>query len=530
MVSVVLIDGYTDEPAALGVRPYISPMARATAGAARACGATVTYLTIDDLRGGEEVPRADVSVLLGGMAVPGKYLRSMPASGREIADIAEAMPGVRVLGGAAARDVTEGFDHLAFNDLAASVHDIIAKRERTQRWRTLEEWNDWMLRGADIVQRHPDFPHPLIVEVETYRGCHRYRSGGCSYCIEPLKGRPLTREPEDIIAEVRELVQIGVRNVRLGGQTCIVSYKAHEDDVPTPDPEAVGRLFSGLSSLGLEVLHVDNANPAVIAEHPEEARAVLRTLVEHCTSGNVLALGMESADPRVIEENNLNSTPAQVMAAIRMINEVGGERGANGLPKLLPGLNLIAGLDGETAATYDLDLQFLKEVLDAGLALRRINIRQVMPVRREFTTKVSHSRFIRFKQRVREEVDHVMLRRMLPEGTVLRDVLTELHDGNTTFGRQVGTYPLLIGIPYRVELERRMDVKVIGWGHRSITAVEYPLDVNHASLSALVSLPGVGRKRAARIVRERPFRDLGSLAKALDDDRVAEALSEYMSF
>ena len=46
---------------------------------------------------------------------------------------------------------------------------------------------------------------------------------------------------------------------------------------------------------------------------------------------------METADPRVVIENNLNSSSEQVLDAVRAINRIGGGRGPNGLPMLLPG-------------------------------------------------------------------------------------------------------------------------------------------------------------------------------------------------
>ncbi len=45
-----ILDGYVDEPACLGVPPYISPYIRTVAGALAAHGFTVRYLTIDQLR------------------------------------------------------------------------------------------------------------------------------------------------------------------------------------------------------------------------------------------------------------------------------------------------------------------------------------------------------------------------------------------------------------------------------------------------------------------------------------------------
>ena len=50
-IRVLLIDGYIDDPAALGVPPYISPIVRAIAGAVMDAGASVEYLSIESLAG-----------------------------------------------------------------------------------------------------------------------------------------------------------------------------------------------------------------------------------------------------------------------------------------------------------------------------------------------------------------------------------------------------------------------------------------------------------------------------------------------
>ncbi len=532
-ISVLVVDGYIDDPAALGVPPYISPMVRSIAGAAIDAGADrVDYLTIDMIRKGARIPQDSVSVVLSGNTVPGKYLRSMPMSVRELSELLPRLGGWRLVGGSAAStDTAEGFDFAIKRDMAASLYDGMIGKEVGERLRTLDEWNRWMLLGADIVTSHQDFPEPLVAEIESYRGCHRFASGGCSYCIEPTKGRPLMRSPGDIIAEASRLRELGVRNLRVGGQTCIVSYGSEPDSpVPTPVPEKVDELFEGLQSLGFDVLHVDNANAAVIASHPDEAEQVLTTLATRCTDGNVLALGMESADPRVVTENNLNSTAEQVMDAVRMINRVGGSRGLRGMPRLLPGINVICGLDGETPATYGMDMDILNRMKDEGLMIRRINIRQVLPIRKEFSVKVDQRRFKRFKEEVREDIDRVMLERVAPRGTVLKDVYLELQDGNTTFGRQIGSYPLLVGIPYKLDTERFCDVYVTDWGFRSITGVTYPFDINSMPMSALAALPGIGRKRAQRLAAERPFENFDELQKVLEDPHVVDGLRDIVVF
>lgn len=532
-IHVLLVDGYIDDPAALGVPPYISPIIRAIAGAAMDAGADrVTYLSADMLRKGAKVPEADVSVVMSGNTVPGKYLRSMPMSTKELSALFPKLKGWRLIGGSAADTrEAESFDFIIKKDLAASLYDGMTGKEVGERYRTLEEWNRWMLLGADIVTQHQDFPQPLIAEIESYRGCHRWASGGCSYCIEPSKGRPLMRSPEDILAEAEKLKGLGVRNIRVGGQTCIVSYGSEDDSpVPKPNPEAVGRLFGGLAEMGFDTIHVDNANAAVISAHPEESEAVLSVLAEKCTDGNVLALGMESADPIVVSENNLNSTSEQVMDAVRMINRIGGARGPRGMPKLLPGINIICGLDGETASTYRQDMELLERIRDEGLMVRRINIRQVLPVRREFDVRVDQRRFKKFKEDVREEIDSAMLKRVAPYGTVLRDVYMELQDGNTTFGRQIGSYPLLVGVPYKVDVEEFRDIYITDWGFRSITGVTYPFDINRMPMSAMAALPGIGKKRAQRLAAERPFEGFDDLLRVLEDPHVVDRLRDIVVF
>ena len=532
-ITVLFVDGYIDDPAALGVPPYISPIVRAIAGAALDAGADrLEYLTVDMIRNGARVPAADVSVVMSGNTVPGKYLRSMPMSVRELEALFPRLSGWRLIGGSAAdTKIAESFDFVIRKDLAASLYDGMSGKEVGERYRTLDEWNRWMMLGADIVEQHQDFPEPLIAEVESYRGCHRWSTGGCSYCIEPLKGRPLMRSPSDIIAEAGRLKDLGVRNLRVGGQTCIVSYGSEDDSpVPRPNPEAVAELFEGLKALDFDVLHVDNANAAVISSYHDESEQVLETLARCCTDGNVLALGMETADPRVVIENNLNSTSEQVLDAVRTINRIGGERGPNGLPRLLPGINIVCGLDGETADTYRMDMDLLRTVRDEGLMVRRINIRQVLPIRREFDVRVDQRRFKRFKEEVRSDIDRVMLERVSPYGTVLRNVYMEIHDGNTTFGRQIGSYPLLVGIPYKVDLETFQDVFVTDWGFRSITGVTYPFDINSQPMTALAALPGIGKKRASKIVMERPLAGFDDLQRVVEDPHVVDGLRELVVF
>ncbi|HSV42561.1 MAG TPA: radical SAM protein, partial [Methanomassiliicoccales archaeon] len=235
-MRAVIIDGYVDEPGSLGVPPFMHPMVRAAYGAAIDAGCDVDLITIDHVRRNGLIPRAEFYLILSGCAVPGRYIRAMPASLREVLALTDRLPGRIVLGGPAALERADlsRFDAATDKDPAAALYDLITTGGWKTRWRTAKEWERWLMLGADCAVFHPDFPQPLIAEIDTYRGCVRYRSGGCSFCVEPLKGKPVFREPDGIVKEVTKLWQLGVRNFRLGSQTCIVSYKAHLDKTDVP--------------------------------------------------------------------------------------------------------------------------------------------------------------------------------------------------------------------------------------------------------------------------------------------------------
>jgi len=549
-MKALIIDGYVDEPACLGVPPYLSPYPRYIAGALRERGLSendIHYLTIDTLRenppgAGEFTGKADIVIIIAGMTVPGKYLRASPITLREIETIFRASHGLKVIGGPirlgfsgeggrAAKSAEDGINFsdavLARMDLEAFVYDLFkddiigstpARLQNPEtvehRFRTTAEIGRWGPRGAFLIRQHPDYPY-CMCELETYRGCGRQVH--CSFCTEPFYGASDYRPIEDVILEVSTLYSYGARYFRIGRQPDLFSYHGKDagGPVPKPDPDAIERLYRGIrnSAPELSVLHMDNANPITLATYPEESDQILKTIIKYHTAGDVAAFGMESADRAVIEANSLKATPEEVFEAIKLVNRRGAVRGANGLPEILPGINFVHGLMGETKKTFQLNYDFLNEVLDSGLLLRRINIRQVMafpgtPVYGKDKAARKHKKlFLDYKVRVRKNIDLPMLRRIVPEGTILRDVMCEIHEKGITFGRQLGSYPLLVGIPAFLPLRKATDVTVTGHGMRSITGIPYPLYINTASHNLIRELPGLGRKSADSIIAGIPYID-----------------------
>jgi radical SAM superfamily enzyme with C-terminal helix-hairpin-helix motif len=570
MVHVSILDGYVDEPTCLGVPPYISPYPRYIAGAAWDFDAhtTVTYVTIDQARNDKSwidtLSKSNLLIVIAGMSVPGRYLSGFPASPYElVALLRNLTQPVKLLCGPAARYgfgmsggrrvqetgvVEDVFDLIVTGDSEIIVTELLKNNLNIE---TIDASlcrsnpaviKDFAVKGAPVVTQHPFFPDHLITEIETYRGCPRSIVGGCSFCSEPSKGPPSFRTIHDVCAEVAALYQVGVLHMRIGNQPCIFSFMAKgagEVEFPQPNPMALERLFHGIRSVApnLKTLHIDNTNPGVIARYPDECRRIAKSIIHYHSAGDVAAFGVESVDPVVIKKNNLKASAEEVFDAVKLLNEVGSLRGANGLPELLPGLNFVFGLEGETKQTFSLDYEFLKKIYDNDLLLRRINLRQVIPIpgtkmyeAGEKNIRKHKSEFQHFKRKVRETIERPMLSRLIPQGTLLRQVFTETYEGKLTFARQMGSYPLLVGIPGVYPLHRFYDVKIVDHGYRSLTAVPFPLDVNNAPRETLESIPGVGKKRAIRMLTKRPFHTKEEFIHAFDDPKIALIVGDYVQF
>jgi radical SAM superfamily enzyme with C-terminal helix-hairpin-helix motif len=531
--SAFILDGYVDEPACLGVPPYISPYIRTVAGALAAHNYTVRYLTIDQLRKEPmrtaDLNAADLLVMIAGVTVPGKYLGGTPATLTEIQQIGHMVRcPMKLIGGPigfgyaaeggqlAVKQVINGFTALLSGEPAIALDNYLTGNDPSGMLDYLRT-DPWSVNGSIVISQHPDYPF-VMCELETARGCSHGSTGGCSFCTEPFYGMPKYRSIAAVAAEVAALHASGARHFRVGRQPDILAYGAGPGEYPAPEPEKLDQLFSSIRTAApdLLTLHIDNTNPATITRHEDAAREALRAIIRHHTSGDVAAFGMETADPAVVAANNLKAQPDEVFRAIEIVNEEGRKRRDN-VPELLPGLNFVCGLAGETETTYDLNEQFLDRVLRAGLSVRRVNIRQVMPF--EGTPVFSNNtlgkhdrRFKQFKEFVRNKIDLPMLQRVFPIGTILKNVRVEV-SAELSFGRQPGSYPILVGIPLRLPERMVTDTVVVDWGMRSLTALPVPLEVNTLPAAALRWLPGVGKKKVASVIAKRPFKDLASYRK-----------------
>lgn len=515
-IKITVIDGYLDEPSCLGVPPYISPHIRYLWGALLEAGISpvnLNYITIDQLRQNqndelEKMEALDIVILVAGTTVPGHYLGGQPASAAEIKEIGEKIfYPTKVLAGPITliKKMREKFE-ADYDILTAEI----AALDLYQRLQSAEisaaERNDYInkfaVRGAQVVKKHPNYPH-LIAELETFRGCPR--ASHCSFCSERLKKLTYSRQPEAVSSEVKALAAAGLHHYRLGSQTDLLLYGAQRKSNDFKlNPAQIRELYRGIRKADpeLKVLHMDNMNPAEIARNPDQAAEIIEIITKYNTAGDTAAFGLESADPLVLKKNNIDSTAEENYFAIKLMNEIGGKR-KDGVPKLLPGLNFLHGLIGERKETLNYNYEFLKKLLQDDLMLRRINIRQVVRLGSYPEVKYSLGEFKKYKEKINQEINQQMLKRVFPTGVILKELYSEKKKGSLNYCRQLGTYPILTAV-----IDQNDDffeqVKVIDHGYRSITALKWPKKVSEYSKKELESIPGIGSKRASRIIFKKP--------------------------
>lgn len=467
-----ILDCYTVEPSGLGVPPYLSAYARTAYSALTAAfpGADVRYLTIDDVRwelnGGrpyaeppltdpltysatasrgqalEILARAGLVVVIAGDAVPSVHLHAQNGSVDEIARAVAVVRGRRVLLGPLAWDALR--DPVRFAGLFDAIHThTMTSADVGSGSRMAASFDDLAANRADFGGLVSQLRWQPVAEIELYRGCTRRRF--CSFCNEPVKASDVTfRDPDDVLAEITALYEAGTRNVRLGQQTCFFSYLNR-------DVAAIERLLAAIreSCPELDVLHIDNADPLAVAS--KNGAAIARLVARYCTEGNCAPMGIESFDPAVIEANTLTCTPDVLIRAIGHVNEAGAQVGPRGLPILLPGLNLIYGLPGETHRTHYENLAGLVRILDSGYQCHRINVRQArayagtpLAVMTSSQPPPSAAHFDTWKADISYVFDQPMKRLVYPAGRTLTGLHSFFVTSRGTWHRRLGSYPIQV--------------------------------------------------------------------------------------
>lgn len=186
----------------------------------------------------------------------------------------------------------------------------------------------------------PPLPAPVSAYVPIVYGCDHF----CTYCIVRLRrGKQKSRPPEEIIAEVEELVRRGAREVTLLGQ----NVDSYGQDLPgKPD---LAQLLEAIHPIkGLWRIRFLTSHPADMTERIIRAVATLPKVCEH------LEIPVQSGDDLILKRMVRGYTVAQFKELVRKIRET--------IPEVSLATDVILGFPGETEEQFMNTYRLLEEM------------------------------------------------------------------------------------------------------------------------------------------------------------------------
>jgi tRNA-2-methylthio-N6-dimethylallyladenosine synthase len=173
-------------------------------------------------------------------------------------------------------------------------------------------------------------------------GCDKF----CSFCVVPYtRGAEVSRPAARLLAEARDLVARGVREIALLGQ----NVNAYHGQGPDGRDWSLARLISEIARIdGLLRLRYTTSHPSDMADDLIEAHAANPALMPY------LHLPVQSGADRVLKAMNRKHTAEDYL---RLIARLRAAR-----PDLALSSDFIVGFPGETEAEFDATLDLIRAV------------------------------------------------------------------------------------------------------------------------------------------------------------------------
>ncbi|MEZ5078340.1 MAG: tRNA (N6-isopentenyl adenosine(37)-C2)-methylthiotransferase MiaB [Solirubrobacterales bacterium] len=168
----------------------------------------------------------------------------------------------------------------------------------------------------------------------------------CSYCIVPsTRGREVSRDPAELVAEAEALAADGVLEVTLLGQ----NVNSYGRDLPRQSRISFAELLARVDAIpGIERTRYTSPHPKDMREDVIRAHAELPSLCEQ------IHLPLQSGSSAVLKRMRRTYDRGRYMDRVAMIREH--------VPDCAITTDIIVGFPGETEADFDETLAVVEEV------------------------------------------------------------------------------------------------------------------------------------------------------------------------
>ena len=179
--------------------------------------------------------------------------------------------------------------------------------------------------------------------VSIMEGCSKY----CSFCVVPYtRGEEISRPFEDVLTEIADLADQGVREINLLGQN-VNAYRGKMGD--TSEIADFALLLEYVSEVpGVERIRFTTSHPKEFGPRLIEAYAKLPKLVDH------LHLPVQAGSDRILAAMKRGYTALEYKSIIRKLREI--------RPNISMSSDFIVGFPGETEADFEKTMDLINAV------------------------------------------------------------------------------------------------------------------------------------------------------------------------
>lgn len=219
------------------------------------------------------------------------------------------------------------------HELNAILDDVLAngaKPSKTDQQFTFE---------LDYTKAHRD--DKVIAYVSIIRGCDKF----CTYCVVPYtRGPEVSRTPESIIDECRQLADKGYKEIVLLGQ----NVNSYGKDQPAWNTLFHDLLYQIDKIPGIERVRFMTSHPVDITRELMEATRDLRTLCEF------VHFPLQAGSNRILKKMHRMYTLEEYKEKVAMLKSL--------VPNVALGTDIIVGFPTETDEEFEMTYNALKEM------------------------------------------------------------------------------------------------------------------------------------------------------------------------
>ena len=178
--------------------------------------------------------------------------------------------------------------------------------------------------------------------VSVMEGCSKY----CSFCVVPYtRGEEVSRPFDDVIAEVAQLAEQGVREVNLLGQN-VNAYQGLMHDGGNSDLAFLIHVLAAID--GIDRIRFTTSHPAEFTDSLIDVFATTPELVSH------LHLPVQSGSDRILAKMKRGYTVLEYKSKLRRLREI--------RPDISLSSDFIIGFPGETEADFQATMDLIAEM------------------------------------------------------------------------------------------------------------------------------------------------------------------------